>query len=135
MEAKILKSEESFYEFPDGILEITKKSNLVYINMQDNVYIAKEVIKSVLHHEDKIDYIINYYDVKNNEKILKLSIEKSLDSAKLGCISNHKDLKIIPLTNILNIRESSVVYYTLEDIDTLINFKEEKASFAKKTYF
>ena len=96
MERKVLNSEESFYEFPDGILEINKKSNLVYINMQGNVYIAKEVIKSITHNLNSVNYVINYYDIKNNEKILKLNIEKSLDSGKIGYISNNKDLEIIP---------------------------------------
>ena len=135
MERKVLNSEESFYEFPDGILEINKKSNLVYINMQGNVYIAKEVIKSITHNLNSVNYVINYYDIKNNEKILKLNIEKSLDSGKIGYISNNKDLEIIPLINILNIKENNVVHFTLEDIDTLINYKLEETSFKRKTYF
>ena len=135
MERKVLNSEESFYEFPDGILEINKKSNLVYINMQGNVYIAKEVIKSITHNLNSVNYVINYYDIKNNEKILKLNIEKSLDSGKIGYISNNKDLEIIPLINILNIKENNVIYFTLEDIDTLINYKLEETSFKRKTYF
>lgn len=135
MEEKILNSEESFYEFPNGILEINKKSNLVYINMQGNIYIAKEVIKSITHNLNNINYVINYYDIKNNEKILKLNIEKSLDSGKIGYISNNKDLEIIPLINILNIKENNVVCFTLEDIDTLINYKLEETSSKRKTYF
>ena len=135
MERKVLNFEESFYEFPDGILEINKKSNLVYINMQGNVYIAKEVIKSITHNLNSVNYVINYYDIKNNEKILKLNIEKSLDSGKIGYVSNNKDLEIIPLINILNIKENNVVHFTLEDIDTLINYKLEETSSKRKTYF
>lgn len=135
MEEKILNSEESFYEFPNGILEINKKSNLVYINMQGNIYIAKEVTKSITHNLNNINYVINYYDIKNNENVLKLNIEKSLDSGKIGYISNNKDLEIIPLINILNIKENNVVCFTLEDIDTLINYKLEETSSKRKTYF
>ena len=135
MERKVLSAEESFYEFPDGILEINKKSNLVYINMQGNVYVAKEVIKSVEHNLDNVNYIINYYDIKNNEKLLKLNIEKSLDSGKIDYISNNKDLEIIPLINILNIKENNVVYFSAKDVDTLIKYKLEEKSFKRKTYF
>ena len=135
MERKVLSAEESFYEFPDGILEINKKSNLVYINMQGIVYVAKEVIKSVEHNLDNVNYIINYYDIKNNEKLLKLNIEKSLDSGKIDYISNNKDLEIIPLINILNIKENNVVYFSAKDVDTLIKYKLEEKSFKRKTYF
>ena len=103
--------------------------------MQGNVYVAKEVIKSVEHNLDNVNYIINYYDIKNNEKLLKLNIEKSLDSGKIDYISNNKDLEIIPLINILNIKENNVVYFSAKDVDTLIKYKLEEKSFKRKTYF
>ena len=47
----------------------------------------------------------------------------------------YKDLEIIPLINILNIKENNVVYFSAKDVDTLIKYKLEEKSFKRKTYF
>jgi len=136
MEEKNLRDFESFNEFPNGILKVEKNSNLVYIEKNNNNFVARELIESANSDGLKATYLISYYDVINNKYILTLEFTKTLDDKfSFVDIKNNSNKQIIPLCKILKLRNDSSSCLDLEDITHLINFKEEDSKQKRNHYF
>lgn len=129
-----LKQEETFFEYPDKYLRIKSNSNLYYIEIDDNKFVARSNIDSL---ESTLDSNVNiltqsFYSVLDGMKVL--SCKKVILNNKVVA-STKSDVKIIRLSKILNLTGNSVVDFSLDDINTLLNFKEEKAKQYRKFYF
>ena len=125
MEKFILGSYDTFEEIPEGNLLVKENSNLRYVRIGRNTFIAREFIDSVIADNNNSTYILSYYNVKNNEKLLTLEIQKSIVDDKIIMTNKRADVNVIPLSEILNIKNSHVAILCLEDIDNLIGFKEQ----------
>lgn len=125
MEKLTLRNYETFNEIPDGNLLVTENSNLMYIRMGCHVFIAREFIDSVMSDISYTTYVVSYLNVKNNENILTLEVKKSHSNDEVEISNNSGDIDIIPLGKVLNIKGNSETLISLEDIDNLVNFKEE----------
>lgn len=66
------------------------------------------------------------------KKILTLEIDSSLSNYELKKINKREDVDIIPLSKVLNIVGNDVSFVSLEDVETITNFKGEYSS-GKKT--
>ena len=126
MEDNILIDFETFYEFPDKYLCINNKSNYYYIKKDDNVSIAIRSIESISTDGKETTIIIDYYSVLDGKLVLRT---KSIDSQS-GIVKEMNGAEVISLSEILNIKNDDSYYLSIEDINTLIGFKEENA----KTY-
>lgn len=129
-----LKQEETFFEYPDKYLRIKSNSNLYYIEIDDNKFVARSNIDSL---ESTLDSNVNiltqsFYSVLDGMKVL--SCKKVILNNKVVA-STKSDVKIIRLSKILNLTGNSAVDFSLDDINTLLNFKEEKAKQYRKFYF
>lgn len=134
MDEIYLKQEESFFEYPDKYLRIKSNSNLYYIEIDDNKFVARSNIDSL---ESTLDSNVNiltqsFYSVLDGMKVL--SCKKVILNNKVVA-STKSDVKIIRLSKILNLTGNSAVDFSLDDINTLLNFKEEKAKQYRKFYF
>lgn len=134
MDEIYLKQEETFFEYPDKYLRIKSNSNLYYIEIDDNKFVARSNIDSL---ESTLDSNVNiltqsFYSVLDGMKVL--SCKKVILNNKVVA-STKSDVKIIRLSKILNLTGNSVVDFSLDDINTLLNFKEEKAKQYRKFYF
>lgn len=134
MDEIYLKQEETFFEYPDKYLRIKSNSNLYYIEIDDNKFVARSNIDSL---ESTLDSNVNiltqsFYSVLDGMKVL--SCKKVILNNKVVA-STKSDVKIIRLSKILNLTGNSAVDFSLDDINTLLNFKEEKAKQYRKFYF
>ncbi len=134
MDEIYLKQEETFFEYPDKYLRIKSNSNLYYIEIDNNKFVARSNIDSL---ESTLDSNVNiltqsFYSVLDGMKVL--SCKKVILNNKVVA-STKSDVKIIRLSKILNLTGNSVVDFSLDDINTLLNFKEEKAKQYRKFYF
>lgn len=134
MDEIYLKQEETFFEYPDKYLKIKSNSNLYYIEIDGNKFVARSNIDSL---ESTLDSNVNiltqsFYSVLDGMKVL--SCKKVILNNKVVA-STKSDVKIIRLSKILNLTGNSVVDFSLDDINTLLNFKEEKAKQYRKFYF
>lgn len=119
----VLRNYETFEEIPNALLEVKESSNLMYVRIGRLVFIAREFVDKVISDNDIIKYKVSYYNVKNNENILTVNI-KRVDS-KIELIEKRDDVNIIPLKDILNINQNRVIYLTKQDVDTIINSRDE----------
>lgn len=133
MEELILRNYESFTENPLGVLLVKENSNLMYLRIARKAFVVREFIDNIVSDNDNIKYVICYYDVKNNEKVLTLSLERSLFSGEIKKSNKREDMNIIPLSKILNIKDNERTILSMEDIDNIINFKEEYIPGKKKS--
>lgn len=134
MDEIYLKQEETFFEYPDKYLRIKSNSNLYYIEIDDNKFVARSNIDSL---ESTLDSNVNiltqsFYSVLDGMKVL--SCKRVILNNKVVA-STKSDVKIIRLSKILNLTGNSVVEFSLDDINTLLDFKEEKAKQYRKFYF
>ena len=134
MDEIYLKQEETFFEYPDKYLRIKSNSNLYYIEIDNNKFVARSNIDSL---ESTLDSNVNiltqsFYSVLDGMKVI--SCKKVILNNKVVA-STKSDVKIIRLSKILNLTGNSVVDFSLDDINTLLNFKEEKAKQYRKFYF
>lgn len=134
MDEIYLKQEETFFEYPDKYLRIKSNSNLYYIEIDDNKFVARSNIDSL---ESTLDSNVNiltqsFYSVLDGMKVL--SCKRVILNNKVVA-STKSDVKIIKLSKILNLTGNSAVDFSLDDINTLLNFKEEKAKQYRKFYF
>ena len=125
-----LKNNATFYELPDAVLKVTEKSNLVRIQKGDKAFVAREIIDSIIAENDIATYIVNYYDVIDGSKVLSLEIKRSVITNKVLNPEVTKNIDIILLSKIFNVTYDSVRYLNLDEVNALINYKEEK-SFTK----
>lgn len=133
MEELILRNYESFNENPLGVLLVKKNSNLMYLRIARNAFIVREFIDNIISDNDSVKYVISYYNVKNSEKVLTLTIEKTLSSNEIKTSDKKEYINIIPLSEILNIKDDKITTLCMEDIDNIVNFKEEFIPDKKKS--
>lgn len=134
MEEIVLLDFETFEEIPHGLLLVNEKTNIMYIKIKNEVFIAREFLDSVLGDNTKISYVVNYYDVRDNKNILTLNIIKNIDD-DINILGENSNIQIIPLNDILNVKNNSETYLTLSDIEQIIKFKEESSKEKRKSYF
>lgn len=134
MEENVLKDFETFNEFPDKYLKINKSSNYYFIRKLREGFIAKENLDSMytltVLNKDKIILEKSYYDVVTGNLVLNTRSVRGMTTNTEEFINPKKNVEIISLSSILNIDENGVYYLCKEDINTLVNYKEESA----KTY-
>ena len=123
MEEVILRNYETFEEIPNALLEVKESSNLMYVRIGRFAFVAREFVDKVISENDTIKYKVSYYNVKNNENILTVNIKKV--ESEIELIEKRKDINIIPLKNILNIKNNRVIYLTKQDVDDIIDFSDE----------
>jgi hypothetical protein len=124
----ILRNYETFDEIPEGYLMVKENSNLMYVRIGNSAFIAREFINSIKVSNEFAKYIVSYYEVRKNEKILTLEIDSSLSNYELKKINKREDVDIIPLSKVLNIVGNDVSFVSLEDVETITNFKGEYSS-------
>ena len=136
MNAKILKDFETFEEFPDGVLEVKNNTNLVYIQKGTETFVAREILKKVSGDNSNLEYELKYKDVIDNKVRLTAEIQKQNEKTIISYPKEpFKVYGITHLNEILNIKENSAYYLTLEDIMNLCSFKEEEPTEKRKYYF
>lgn len=119
----MLRNYETFEEIPDGLLEVKETSNLMYVRIDRLVFIAREFVDKVISDNDSIKYKVSYYNVKDNENILTVNIKRV--DAKIELSEKRDDIDIVPLKNILNIKQNNVIYLTKQDVDSITAFRDE----------
>jgi len=134
MEENVLKDFETFNEFPDKYLKVNKSSNCYLVNKNGKKFITKKILDSVTILEilgsQKILTVRSYYDINNGELILNTKSISNVDGINEEFLEKEENVEIDSLSNILNIDENGSYYLLKEDIDKIVNFKEESA----KTY-
>lgn len=136
MDARILKDFETFEEFPDGVLKIDKNTNLVYIQKGTETFVAREYLKKMSGDNSNLEYELKYKDVIDNKVRLTAEIKKQNEKTIINYPKEpFKVYGIIHLNEILNVKENSPYYLTLEDIINLCSFKEEESTEKRKYYF
>ena len=129
-----LRQYETFEEFPDAIIKIDENNENYYVENDGKKYIAwknNDVVENLDPNGDKIKYTKGYYNVLDGKRVA--TIVNILDGEKI--INETKNIKVYPLKEILNIKGDSVYEYTKADVIAFSNFKEEKSSDPRKTYF
>lgn len=121
-----LENNATFYELPDAVLKVTEKSNLVRIEKDDKTFVAREIIDNIAAENDIATYIVNYYDVIDGSNVLSLEIKRSIKTNEVLNPKVNKNIDIILLSNIFNVTYDSVRCLTLDDVNALISYKEEK---------
>ena len=133
MREVVLKNCESFAEFPDGLLLVKENCNLMYLKKSSEIYIVREFINSIAADTSSVEYIISYYNVKDNKKVLTLKIVRMLLEDDIIFTDKEKDIDIIPLDKLLNIETNEKVYLNEEEICNIINFGIEVSLEKKHT--
>jgi len=123
MEEIVLRNYETFEEIPNALLEVKESSNLMYVRIGRLVFIAREFVDNIIFDNDSVKYEVSYHNVKNNENILTLNIKRT--DFEVGLTEKRDDIDIIPLKNILNVKENNVIYLTNQDVNNLIGFRDE----------
>ena len=125
MEEIILKNYETFYEIPNALLLVKHNSNLMYVRVGRNCFIAREFIDSVEFENEYIKYVVSYFNVKDNENILTLNIKRNVNDQSIQMSNQTKNIDIVPLKDILNIKYNKATYLSLQDINNIVDFKGE----------
>lgn len=134
MTEKILTDYETFEEFPNGKLLVNKNSNLIYIKLQDRTYITREFVNEIIIDGENAEYRIEYYNVQNNEKVFTLNVIKQISNNSIKYINN-RNIYLVPLSQILNIKGNSIIYLDFDDINRITEFKSEEPIQKRKYYF
>ena len=131
MEENVLKDFETFEEFPDKYLKVSKDSNYYYIKKDNIACIARRNIDLISSNGIDTTVFLSYYSVLDGHLVSKTRITNKtriLDGAN-----------IISLSEIFNIDNNDSYKLTKEDVDTLTDFKEENSKnyskLPKKYYF
>lgn len=125
MDSLILRTYETFDEIPEANLLVNQNSNLMYVRIGRNVFIAREFIDKIIFDNSSVIYTINYLNVKQKEIVLTLEIKKDIHNGNNIITNKRADMEIIPLNEILQINGTSTLLLNLEDVDNLINFNGE----------
>ena len=134
IEENILKKFETFEEFPNKKIMVIRNSNYYYISKDDKHYIAQKKIEWKSNIEvagvQKCLVKSNYYNVIDSSLVCQVKFINEVNKKNKKIVENGNNIQIILLSNVLNINDNGVYYLTKEDIETIINYKEESA----KTY-
>ena len=121
MEDYILKDYETFEEKTNGLLLVSKKSNLMFIELGNLCYITRERMNRIVSNKNSIKYDISYYSVKDNEKVLDLKIIRTADKCFIMESNEKCSIKIKALYKVLNLEDDEKRYLDEEDVDILLN--------------
>lgn len=131
MEENVLKDYETFSEFPEKYLKVSKNSNYYLIKKRTDSFVTKKMIDSVEILEilgvKKLLIQKSYYDVNDGGLIFHTRVISNLDGSNKEFIDVEKYIEITPLSSALNISENGVYYLNREDIEPLVTYKEEGA--------
>lgn len=134
MGENVLKDLETFDEFPDKILVVNNNSDYYYITKEEKNFVTERNIDSIsnidVDGEEKVLVKSSYYDVINGSLICKTEFISDINKKNKKFTKCDENIKIISLNDVLNINGIQESYLTKEEIETLINYKEENA----KTY-
>ena len=134
MEENVLKDFETFNEFPDKHLKVSKSSNYYLVSKNGEKFVTKKMLDSVTILEilgsQKILTVKSYYDINNGELIASTKSISDSNGTSEEFLEKEENVEIDSLNSILNIDENGVYYLLKEDIDEIVNFKESNA----KTY-
>lgn len=125
MNELLLRSYETFDEIPEGKLLVTQNSNLMYVRIGRFAFIAREFVDSVMNEDTNAICKISYLNVKDQKKLLELEIVKNFNTNENQVLNKRADVQIIPLSIMLNIKGNGVAILTQNDVDSLLDFKEE----------
>lgn len=131
MEENVLKDFETFAEFPDKSLKINSNSNYFLIKINNKSFVTKRNIDSVsiikILSNQKLFNIRSFYDVKTGDLVLTTKSVCNIDKSCEEFLEMEDKVEIMSLSSVLNIKGNDVYYLTLEDIEVLLNVKEENA--------
>ena len=134
MEKNVLKDFQTFDEFPEKYLLIDDKSNVFYVKVQDECFITRRrinYVSSIGTDCDILKYKNSYYNILNGECVVKLSFLKSLKEDNDFVLAAEGEIKILPLSDILNLKNNKKYYLNREDIELLVNFEKENNVYKK----
>ena len=143
IEENILKNFETFEKFPNKKIMVIKNSNYYYISKDDKNYIAQKKIewKSSIEVDGVQKLLIksNYYNVIDGSLVCQVKFISEVNKKNKKIIENGNNIKIILLSDVLNINDNGVYYLTKEDIEILMNYKNANSTTygmkPKKNYF
>lgn len=131
MEENVLKDYETFSEFPDKYLKVNSTSNYFLIKKDNESFVTKRNIDSIsivkILSNQKLITLRSFYDIKTGNLVLNT---KSISNADRSCeeyLEFDDNIEIFSLSSILNIKGNDIYYLSSEDIDMLIDYKEENA--------
>ena len=134
MKENILKDFETFSEFPDKYLEITKNSDYYYISKPTGTYIAKRKIDLVtpikIYNMEKIVQEESYFDVVGGSLVTETESLSNLNGSNLEFIKKGINVRIIPLISFVDEQED-VYYLSQNDIEKIVGYNSERV----KKYF
>lgn len=134
MEENVLKDFETFKEFPDNKLKITSNSPYYLIKKSKKSFIARKNIDFISSINilgiDRLITKSSYYNVVDGNLVYQNKSISNIDGSNKEYFDKEEKVKIFLLSEILNISENGVYYISSENINSLIEFKEENA----KTY-
>lgn len=143
MEENVLKDLETFDEFPCKMLIVNGNSDYYYINIEGISFVTERNIDSIsnidVDGEEKVLVKSSYYDVINGSLVYKTEFISDINGTNKEFTKCKENIKIISLNDVLNINGIQESCLTKEEIETLINYKEENAKTygmtPKKNYF
>lgn len=138
MERNVLFDYETFNEFPDKYLKINKNSSYYLVQYNNESFVTKKNIDNIsiinFGLEQKIMIEQSYYNVKDGNLALKTNSICDIDGNNKMFIGLEKDVKIISLSSILNIKGNDKYYLSSSAINVLINYeKESEKIYTKKS--
>ena len=128
MSENLLMAFQTYEEFPEGILEVEKNSNIFIVIKDDEKFIVRQNIDQVSFEEENGKYNI----------ISKLSFYDVIDDSLICCVNNingnekikNNSFSIQHLSEYLGLKEDQKVCLGLNDIKELT--KKDKQKTLKK---
>lgn len=134
IEENILKEFETFDEFPNKKIMVNSNSNYYYINKNDKNFVTQKNIDWISNIEvDGVHKSLiksSYYNVIDGSLVCQVQFISDINKKNKKFVESGENIKIILLSDILNINANGVYYLTKDDIEILTSYKEENA----KTY-
>jgi len=124
MEENVLQNTETFFEFPNKYMKVDSKSNYYYLKKDDKAFITVKEFDSISYDgKDTITTVYCYYNVLDGRKVSDTVITEIDDKPYI----NNKGFTIVSLSDMYDTSENSVYYLCEDDIDAIVNYKEENA--------
>ena len=122
-------------ETPYGVIKVVSNSNYYYLKTLDSAFVVFEFTSIIQIDPEKniAKYTKNYYNVLNGEIVLTTNSVYTIDGNEIS--NDKKDVKLISLSEILNIKGNDFYILNAYDINNIVNFKESKAKVPRKYYF
>jgi len=103
MDQEILNDFETFDEKPNGVLIVDKASNLMHVNKNDKIFVAREFIKKIVCDQENMTIFVDYYAVTDNSLITSIKIVKTIIDNKIKYIKREGKTRIIPMNEYFKI--------------------------------